>query len=1666
MKSLAVQVVLVMMGVVFVLLSPSPVAAQAYFQEFGTYPWSVPLPVTSGYVDAANGNLHIEIPVASIGERGHVPFVAKLVYDSHVWQKVTASGSTSWQPTNVASLPITWGGWRLITSAGNGSGVTYKVGTATCEERVGNEEIPDPYVIYDDFAWTAPDGHAVPFSVLTTPANNSCTSPISTAYALARDGSGYHMSITNYYDAIVYAADGTQVYPNVKDTNGNYYSAPNSNGDVTDTRGQMPVTTTVNGGQIAYAVKSSEGSYQIVVNTGTIAVNTLFGVTGITEYSGNITVVNSIQLPDSTTYQFAYDSGATGTHFGTLTSMTLPTTGIVTYQSHNIFKDAYGNPYLYTEGYSAAGGQWSFTPSVLATCGSTCSQEVTVTQPNGDQELYTFTMYDESMWNTQAASYTGSVAPANLLQSTAIGYNTSNPPYIQPTSYQTTVPVPSGNLMSQVTLTYDTNNFGNVINQNEWNFYPGTLPSSPDRIYTYTYLPNTADENMVNKREQTTLTRGTTTYSNVVVTYDSYGSGGLTTISNVFGHDDTNFGSTYTARGNPTFISSGGIGIVTLHYDTTGQVLAAFDPVHTVATAYSYSDCYMNDALPPTTYSPSAATNAFPTKVTLSNYHVINLCYYWGSGKLASTTDQNGATTAYHFIDSMDRQTHVVPPTGWTEWAYTNETEVDAYTGIGTTAPTTSCSSPGSCRHDAAYLDSFARFSYSQLINDPDGTTTTSVFTYDANSRIQTSANPYRSASDPTYGVETPTYDGLNRVIQVQHADSNVAKVYYGAKVSQVTGANTTQLCATTYGYGYPTMYIDEAGKMKETWTDGFGRVIEVDEPNTAGTLNSNTCYEYDPANNLEGVAHTTSSGTQYRTYTYDQLSRLVNTYSPETGQIGYSYTNSVGNLCSGIATEVCSRTDARSVTATYNYDTLNRLASISYSDGVTPAVYYCYDGTNSSCGVSNTSSNVMGRLSAMKDGSGSTIWNYDTDGRVVSEQRTIGTISKTISYAYNGDGTLSSITYPSGRKVNYVVGNAERAQSATDATGTQYAVTASYAAAGPLSAVIYGKVTSGFSGFNASQGFDKRWDLTSILATSTAGTAINLGYCFYALVSGACPTTGSNNNGTVGVMTNNKDTGRTETFAYDPLNRITSATTQATSGADCWGQSFTTDALSNMYTITSTQTGCMVGALSATVTGTTNQLGFTAPPQPAYDKSGNTTADGTYTYTFDAENRITATSASAITYIYDGNGRRVEKSGTTLYWRAITGEVLAETDTSGNTKNEYVYFAGQRIAWWDGATPQQNLYYVYSDALGSTRTIAKANGTVCYDSEYTPYGQELNHTSACPSTYNYKFTGYERDSETGLDYAFARYYSSRLGRFMSPDPLGGSIFNPQTLNRYAYVANSPTNMTDPLGLYCYVGEGCNQENEGGWAGSSVYDVYTSWSGVFSWGYAFSGTLTVTSTVYNVIGLSGGPFPDGELGAESDGLSSTQTFTLADVSGDVGAIPLGGSIGGGTSSGTTGGAGALGTRLRKALSNKECASLLGGSSIASQILNQFNGTVNVDSPTANTNAPGFAAGQAQVAAGATASTPVPNGGNFTNGQWSGPNFSTFVGNTFANYDVSVQATIEIHEFMHAASDGSLIATGLIDLTNPLPSGNRTVGGQTMNIYAIAAKCGTMLPPNF
>jgi RHS repeat-associated protein len=192
----------------------------------------------------------------------------------------------------------------------------------------------------------------------------------------------------------------------------------------------------------------------------------------------------------------------------------------------------------------------------------------------------------------------------------------------------------------------------------------------------------------------------------------------------------------------------------------------------------------------------------------------------------------------------------------------------------------------------------------------------------------------------------------------------------------------------------------------------------------------------------------------------------------------------------------------------------------------------------------------------------------------------------------------------------------------------------------------------------------------------------------------------------------------------------------------------------------------------------------------------------GPYQYTYDAENHLVT--AAAVNYTYDGDGKRVQKSNGKLYWYGTGSDALSETDSAGNTTADYVFFGGKRVAMVNAST----LYYV-GDALGTSRVMTNSSGAICYDADFYPFGGERTATTpTCMQ--NYKFTGKERDGESGLDNFGARFTSSATGRFVSPDwsaapsPVPYAEFqNPQTLNLYAYVKNNPVTFGDPNG-HCW----------------------------------------------------------------------------------------------------------------------------------------------------------------------------------------------------------------------------------------------------------------------
>jgi RHS repeat-associated protein len=151
------------------------------------------------------------------------------------------------------------------------------------------------------------------------------------------------------------------------------------------------------------------------------------------------------------------------------------------------------------------------------------------------------------------------------------------------------------------------------------------------------------------------------------------------------------------------------------------------------------------------------------------------------------------------------------------------------------------------------------------------------------------------------------------------------------------------------------------------------------------------------------------------------------------------------------------------------------------------------------------------------------------------------------------------------------------------------------------------------------------------------------------------------------------------------------------------------------------------------------------------------------------------------------------------------SGEQLTEVDGSGNWLHTNVYAGGKLIGTYDGSVSAPTLHFHIDDPLGTRRAQVSATGVLEATYQSLPFGDGLNPiaytTTADDPTENH-FTGKERDSESGNDYFLARYYGSIGGRFLSPDPLSGSVANPQSLNHYVYALNNPLRFTDPTGKY------------------------------------------------------------------------------------------------------------------------------------------------------------------------------------------------------------------------------------------------------------------------
>jgi RHS repeat-associated protein len=172
-------------------------------------------------------------------------------------------------------------------------------------------------------------------------------------------------------------------------------------------------------------------------------------------------------------------------------------------------------------------------------------------------------------------------------------------------------------------------------------------------------------------------------------------------------------------------------------------------------------------------------------------------------------------------------------------------------------------------------------------------------------------------------------------------------------------------------------------------------------------------------------------------------------------------------------------------------------------------------------------------------------------------------------------------------------------------------------------------------------------------------------------------------------------------------------------------------------------------------------------------------------TLSWDQKGRLTGVlnaPGGDVTYTYDALNRRVSK-------------------TVAGTETKYLYDGLNMVAELDGSLARIDnstgaVHYYHADILGSVVALTNSSGGVSTRYNYSPFGtaQVIGEDVGNP----YRFVGKVYDPETGFIYFPYRYYSDKLGRFVSEDPIR---FKSGEVNWYVYAKNNPINYVDPLGL-------------------------------------------------------------------------------------------------------------------------------------------------------------------------------------------------------------------------------------------------------------------------
>jgi RHS repeat-associated protein len=1294
-------------------------------------------------IDLFSGNVSLRFPIGPQGARD-VSAGLHLTYNSgkrRYW----------WVPIGEGGY---WdgdydGGWK-VDHLGGGRIELYSPILVDCSGDVGTWA--------HEAVWEDGTGRKHRYQNLSAPGSCTLWSQDTILESVDGDGSVLHAAglSEGYQPAGIQLKDGRVValaccYPNGSSTmdgmvtsrNGNVTSVSNDS-----TGWQMSITDALGRSYGWYSSGGTEG-YRVTDSNGDQQVYAIERITPTLSFScptgtcqDTLTLVENLTLPNGQTYGFEYSTA------GFLAKVTLPSGGYISY----VFtQPEIGVTYLSERHVSVDGTNevvWLFShgeDGLIVWSPESQGENPTagpVLHGFNEQGLETLTRFYDTDGETILKEVETTWTVDDVLE---------NDQAVNPKATVTTTWV--GSLKQTVTTTYFSS--GNVETVSESDWYTGETPTKLRKtVYEYETLAGKhADYELVESVE--------TQKWHPELSTPAYVAEGRT----VFVYDE---GSLVSRTGGPTVTWERG-NVTTIHryksaseslaetmvYDVFGNLVSKTinrSSGVNLTTTFGYNDNYGSS------YSGSQ-TYAFPTVVTNPLGQSASIEYDYPTGLVTATTDARNQTTTFTY-DELNRPDTIVGPGNLdVNYDYTGPTPGSPTTPTTVTEEVLVAS--GVKRKAETVADKLGR-PVLTILHDPAGNVKVET-EYDADGRVKRVSMPYRgsSASDWT---ET-TYDGLNRPTVITNPDS------------------TTREFA--YTYNTVTATAEDDLQRRQVF-NGIGQLIRVDEPDPSEMEPSldvplSTLYTYNAQGALLGVCQyannstgACASGAQTRSFTVNWLGQVISETHPESGNTSYEYYND------GL---LKTRTDARSITATYSYDAASRMTGVSYSGEsgtATPSVSMQYD-----------QNGYTGLLTTMTDGVGTVTMAYNAAGLVTSETRqftgVLGTV--TSSYDYDYVGRLTQVTYPTGRIVKQ-----DYANSSGIGVDRMSALSMKHNSGASSWTSMIGSVTDNAAGqmtartigaLDETRDFNVRNQLIEIDAKVGSTERLNLTYGYG---------TSNNNSGRIRSRVDSLSAGHSVSYAYDALGRL-SGVTNTDPG---WSIAWQYDGHGNR--VSQTTSGAHI---SGKVSGFTHEYDNndnkltdeeSSIAQYSYDAAGNVTkapsGAGFDYFTWDAENRMTTVDTNAVVYKYDGMGRRVIRmtaTESTYYVYGLTG-LMSEFVTLNTGAQQ--------------AATNDTIRYIIPEHNGTPTLIVDASGAVVERNRRFPFGEKYDETSN--STNDQKFTTYDRDSATGLDYAMARWYASREGRFMSPDPgnAGADLAVPQSWNGYAYALNDPIGFTDPTGRW------------------------------------------------------------------------------------------------------------------------------------------------------------------------------------------------------------------------------------------------------------------------